>query len=374
MSTMQERLNKAKEETARIHAENYPKADATPGNPPTPPPAPGSQDPNNPQPPAPSPPTPPQPTPPAPPTPTPPPPTPTPPPEPDWKHKFEVLEGKYKKEIGDANAMVNRAMNEVADIKIQMANLVKEKATPPPTPPPPPEVKTVLKPDEGAKFDSFKGEYPDMMKDGFEPAVRVVAWPLIQEALAPVMALLKKLEGVEERLGKVDQLEKRFDTRETTDFRTELAKAVPDWEAVNNTPEFKAWLQSNTEKYTGASFFDLLRVAYSRGDVKTVAEFFNGYKGSVTPPAPGPTPGPTPPPAPNLPPNLAPPKPGSGYPVVEGHIPGNTPPGNARIFTADQVRSFYNDVVKGVYRGREAEAKALEAEINKASVEGRIQA
>jgi hypothetical protein len=36
------------------------------------------------------------------------------------------------------------------------------------------------------------------------------------------------------------------------------------------------------------------------------------------------------------------------------------------------VQTFYNDLAKGRYRGREAEAERIENEINQAAAEGRI--
>jgi hypothetical protein len=360
MGLMQERLQKATEEANRIHLENYPKADGnTPvadPNAPAPTPTPGSPVPSATVEPPPQPPASVQPTP-TPPTPTPP--TPTPPVEPDWKHKFEVLEGKYRKEIGDANAIAARAMQEVAEMKIQFA----KQQTPPPA-----ETKPAVKPEDLAVVENFKREYPDMLKDGFETMVRMITLQALEEALKGYLPQLKKLE-------KVDDLERRFAVKEQGDFSSDLTSLVPDWMVVNDQPEFSEYLKSNTERFTGATYWDLIRAAYGRGDAKAVAEFFTAYKAqngkgapapTVTPPAPSPTAV-----APNLPPNLAPPKPSGGFPTVEGHVSGT--PGLKKIYTADQVRAFYNDVVKGAYRGREADAKAFEAEINLASQEGRIQ-
>jgi hypothetical protein len=49
-----------------------------------------------------------------------------------------------------------------------------------------------------------------------------------------------------------------------------------------------------------------------------------------------------------------------------------TPPTpTKRIWTSQQVRAFYNEKVRGAYRGREAEAQRLENDLHAAIAEGR---
>lgn len=148
-----------------------------------------------------------------------------------------------------------------------------------------------------------------------------------------------------------------------------LSGMVPDWQEVNQDPEFQEWLQGR-EKYARTNRFTQLGEAYAdgKGDAKAVAEFFNGFKAyrdsakaerdaavatataktqaRVTPEPVKPTP-----------------------PKVE-------PKPAEREYTTAFINAFYRDYSRGVKRSNYYrdldEAKKIEYEIEKAGREGRV--
>ena len=45
---------------------------------------------------------------------------------------------------------------------------------------------------------------------------------------------------------------------------------------------------------------------------------------------------------------------------------------NKPVITQAQIKAFYDDVARGLYRGRQQEAQQIEAKINAAIAEGRV--
>lgn len=310
------------------------------------------------------------------------------------KHKHDVLKGKYDKEISEANANSAKALNDLAEMRIQLSAYVNqaradvgkptgEKPTAPNNTPP----TFSLKPEQTAKIPGFEKEYPDMIASGLREFITAVVYEALNGSLA----------GYLPKLDRIDNIEREVVRSRVSAYDARLTELCSDWSALNDSAEFAGWLQGTFEKMSGLTMWDLIRAAHSRGDAEAVATIMNTYKAAKgiapavgTPPGNGNgngsavTPAPVAPaastaattPAPstananaNL--NLAPPRPAGGKPGVEGHVaPGAS--GEPATFTRDQVRAFYNDVVKGVFRGRDAEKAKIEADINTASREGRI--
>jgi hypothetical protein len=148
-------------------------------------------------------------------------------------------------------------------------------------------------------------------------------------------------------------------------FIDRLTALVPDYESINTSDGFLAWLGEVDEVY-GVPRQDALTAAGTARDVSRVAKVFLAYKKTMQPVVP-PTAElpPTPPPkVSQLERQVAPRASASAAPA-----PVNT----AQIITQAQVQGFYRDVQRGLYRGREAEADQVEAMLNQALAEGRIQ-
>lgn len=183
----------------------------------------------------------------------------------------------------------------------------------------------------------------------------------MEELRNQIAGLKSQLQGVGGRVAQT----------ETERLIQELGAAVPNWKELNVDPQFIAWLQL-PEVFSGIKRHDLLGQAFAGHDAQRVIRFFKGYLDEAA--ATGLIPAPTPALAPADPAaservtleSLAAPgraAPASSHPAPQGQKP---------VYTRAQIAKYYTDRAAGKYRGREAEAAALEQDIIAAGNEGRV--
>lgn len=130
--------------------------------------------------------------------------------------------------------------------------------------------------------------------------------------------------------------------------------AIPNYEVQNNDPKFFAWLKE-VDMASGQIRNDLLQSAVAARQGLRCVEIFAAFRegreigASATPPR-SPDPGP-----------------GSGEPQPDLGAQNGT-----ALYTRADIKAFYADKRNGLWRTREAEARALEADMLKASAEGRV--
>lgn len=189
-----------------------------------------------------------------------------------------------------------------------------------------------------------------------------------REELAPeVETLAQRLERLEGRVNGVGTVIAQNETRTVWQMLNE--GVGPHWNEINHHPAFHAWLDQS-DLYSGDSRRALLMDAFDRHDGRRVLNIFQGFlrEANGTPQTAQPHSDPSP-------------ANGNGY----GKVPLETfaAPGRARsepqplapekpIYSRAQIERFYGDRRKGMWRGREADADALEADIFRAQHEGRI--
>lgn len=169
-------------------------------------------------------------------------------------------------------------------------------------------------------------------------------------------ALDARMSAIEQRLEGTAQVVAK--TAEQT-FYERLEVAVPDYAAINTDEGFLAWL-GEEDGISGAPRQNALTVAGQALDAARVAKVFLAYKATLSAPAGAP-----------------PAKPSASAQLAKQVSPSSAaspaPRNPAKnTFTVAEVQSFYRDVQSGKYRGRDAEAAQLEANINLALAEGRI--
>jgi len=273
----------------------------------------------------------------------------------DWEakfkaeeHKRKVIQGKYEKESEERRTLVEL----VKGLKAQQESMSEALAV-------------LSSKDKDAErterlqtIEQLKTEYPSMYAG-------IVAQ--IKEELASDRASISS--EIKEVKEKVEEHERAQQASSQEVFFSMLSGMVPDWQEVNQDPEFQEWLQGR-EKYARTNRFTQLGEAYAdgKGDAKAVAEFFNGFKAyrdsakaerdaavatataktqaRVTPEPVKPTP-----------------------PKVE-------PKPAEREYTTAFINAFYRDYSRGVKRSNYYrdldEAKKIEYEIEKAGREGRV--
>lgn len=282
-------------------------------------------------------------------------------PEVDWKHKFDVLQGKYNAEVPrlheqnrNSAAQLQQMGTQLASLQSLVGTLGQQQQAAPPVP-----ARLV----EDKEIKEFGSDLYDFIQRVSEQTVLPKIGAMVEQRVAPVAQQVQQLGP---QVGAVQQQQ-----AQSAQDRVymELDRIVPDWESLNNTPEFTAWL-SQRAPYTRASRGAILAQAFQNGDAPQVAEFFEGYRKEnavVSPPAP------TPPAAPaSATPAvslvaLAAPGTGNGGPAT-----GAPNEAGGRIYTVADISAFYRDVQRGAFRGRVADAQAIEKDIFLAQKQGRV--
>lgn len=180
-----------------------------------------------------------------------------------------------------------------------------------------------------------------------------------REAVAP------ELQRVENQTRQVNQ--RVVQTAQQGVYQS-LAEVVPNWQAINNSPEFKRWC-SLPDLYSGEIRGKLLNTAFRGANAPRVIAFFKGFIADevATGAMPAPQAEPVTPRVAAVPlESLA--APGRAKPATgDTQVPADKP-----IFTRAQIAGFYANVRKGVYSGRDADKAADEALIFSAQREGRV--
>ncbi|RLG69035.1 hypothetical protein DRN93_01205 [archaeon] len=260
--------------------------------------------------------------------------------EEDWEHKYRVLQGKY-------NAEVPRLHDEVKSLKQDndflkgklelLERLMMENAKQEPTQP---QTPTETQEPEPPEVVQLREDFPDIYKGVVK---------LVERLVAKQTQIEEKLSSTEENLA---QTQAKL-------FYSALSRQVPDWEALNTSPDFINWLQAR-EPYTGMSRHELLLQAFQSGDADRVATFFLDYKremglDSVETPA-------QPQEKPRQPRNIVPP---------QGRTSGaSSGRRSSKYYRQSEIEEFYRKLALG--KIPQQEAKQREAEYIKAMQEGRV--
>lgn len=276
----------------------------------------------------------------------------------DWEQKYKVLQGKYDAEVPrtvaekkELQGLLNQAIATINQIN---ASRVPVEPTNTPSTISGVDVSAIKLEDlTGPELNALKEDYPD-----------------IYNALNGIVAKLN------EQTVKISQEIKGIKNDQNasigTVFKSDLSRLVPDWQEIKNDPEFSVWL-SQTEKFSGRPYYELATLASQETDAARLAGFYNGFKESKKiSPAPPMDPGPAAPALPAAPAapvipdpalkNLSPPR-SQNTPTPPAEPKNNQSPKITKSF----IQKFYQDAVKGVFTGRDAEYAAIEAQIHEAT-------
>lgn len=250
-----------------------------------------------------------------------------------FKHKYEVLLGKY-------NAEVPRLSAELRTMKQRIGEL-EAPGTSGGRPIPTSDKKEAPAASQALKSDALKRVADEYGEDFVNSMLEVVR---------------SELAGVKNEVVKEVNVKSKYEA-----FEQALSGVVPDWESVNESPGWLAFMD-NLEPSTGLPYQVLLNGYHEKLDAKGVAGIFNAFKTSANTPIEAAT------------------------RQRQGEIDAFIAPGKGiggaevnpnthqqlKSITPAEIHQFYRDVSTGKYRGREAEQKATEAEIFKAQAEGRV--
>lgn len=160
-------------------------------------------------------------------------------------------------------------------------------------------------------------------------------------------------------LPRVEQVAQRQAMTAEQTFWNDLTTSVPDWRNINDSKGFQQWLLE-VDPLTGMSRQTYLEDAQRNLNVQRVAAFFTAWQGmngqSVAQP------------------NRSASDSQLDRQVAPGRSRGGSVPSvNApRTYSSKDIAKFFDDVRKGVYRGKEAERDRIERDIFSAQRENRI--
>jgi len=289
----------------------------------------------------------------------------------DWEHQFNSLKGRYDQETAN-NRNLSR---QVTDMQRLLATLGT-----------PPAMQQPQGDGSGVRFSGpITGQQPQPQRritqqeaTEYGPELLDVMGRRAQEIFEQnyLPQVLGELNNVKRQIGGVAN-NQVYDAR--VRMYDDLAREVPNWSEINNSPAFAGWLDQidPISQQSRRFFLDGAHNGNQTGQVVNIFKSFLATQAAFGPAGGQPVPG-----------NGA----GGGYSpgvttpaastpqmdLTAFAAPGRAKPGQTQvppekpIFTRADITQFYRDKTAGRYVGREADADALERQLFEAGNEGRI--
>lgn len=267
----------------------------------------------------------------------------------NWEQKYKSLQGMFNAEVARSQSSKREQEARISQLEQLLATLSSQTAAPKSTPASAPSVLIT---------DKDREEYGDSI-DVMRKAAR--------EEVGSIAGKLAELEATIAQLSsnivpQVQNVARRQAQSAEENFWNGLAAAVPDWQQTNNRPDFQAWLLE-VDPLTGGTRQSFLERAQEKLDVGRVVAFFRAFEQQSVPPV-------------NT--NAQPTRQASELEkqIAPGRARGSSTPANQQpqTYTGNDIKKFFEDVRKGVYKGRESERDRIERDIFAAQREGRITA
>lgn len=262
----------------------------------------------------------------------------------NFEHKYRVLQGKYNKEQAELLSALNAARQTLAEAA-RANELLQAQVRAAPAPAAP-AASTAPAPTSHLVTKEERDNFGDDLID--------VVGRRAKEVLSPEVEALKR---------EIAQLSSQVagNTQDTVETKREkvymlLSNRVPNWETINKSPQFLAWLEG-IDVFSGSSRRISLLNAFNTFNASRVVGIFEAYakedaSGSTAEPLVDPA---------TL---IAPGAPRSGS--------GEAAPGSqrGRIWSEGEIRQFYDRAARK--RVPDKEYQEVSAEIARALQEGRV--
>lgn len=247
-----------------------------------------------------------------------------------WEKRAQTVLGMMQTEVPQLRATVKT-------LETQIQTLTSQKQ----------QEKPVAKPQVDPKdVEAFGSDMIDMVQRYAEQAYASIA-AQVDGKLVTIENRVSALETGVSAVGNATA------ATQEQQFFAALDHFVPNWQAVNEDTRWLAWL-AEVDPIYGQSRQVALDVARANFDATRTANIFKAFIAAIQPS-----------PAQTLASQVAP-------TTSAAALPSTAPSTQKRIWTQKEFGAFYNDLARGLYRGREAEAQAFEAELNLAASEHRI--
>jgi hypothetical protein len=269
----------------------------------------------------------------------------------NFEQRYKTLQGKY-------DAEVPRLQRELAQLRQalgQMQGLLQQQQA---APPPPPQQQI-----SGETPAEIVEEYGEDFARVMRRLARLEVSPEVQAEINTLRQQMAQLQGGQQ------QTEGQMARSHLEAGLSSDPEIGAHWRQLNNDQNFIAWL-GDIDPFAGVPRQELLHDAARRTDVGRTAQFFRAYLREHT--APQAYAGP--PQTPAL---------SNGQDAGRPTLESLASPGRARapvrqggasekrIWSGADIEKFYQDVLRGRYKGREAEQLRIEADIVSATAENR---
>jgi hypothetical protein len=277
--------------------------------------------------------------------------------EADWEHQFKSLKGRFDRETEERR----RLQQTLIDQQRLLAQV---------GPPAAPQGEgsglrfNVAPPPPGRRVTPAEvQEYGQELMDVVGRRAAEVYEPILQQLAGELNSVKRQIGGVQNTVV--------FDAR--VKMYDDLARALPQWDAINNSPQFAQWLDQ-VDPISHRTRREFLNTAHNSNATGQVIDIFNTFLGAVGAAngngqalgnGAGYSQG-NPPPSPQQ------------FDLMQLAAPGRAKTGQTGvppekgIVTRAEIKQFYTDKTQGKYAGREQEAAAIERQIFDAGNEGRI--
>ena len=271
----------------------------------------------------------------------------------EYLQKYKTLQGMYNAEVPRLHSQNREMQARVA----QMEQLLSTLSSQPTVAPQATSVQNFVSDTEREEY----GESLDVMRK------------VSREELVPLIGKISALENALNHIAgslnttivpQVQQVARQQAMTAEDKFWGTLTSVVPQWQQMNNDPDFQSWLL-DIDPMTGVTRQTYLEQAQASLDVSRVASFFLTFSQATGKFANA---------------NAQPNRSASASELEKQVAPGRgrnsgTPTSQSvRSYSPDDIKTFFNDVRLGKYRGREAERDRLERNIFAAQRENRITA
>jgi len=270
-----------------------------------------------------------------------------------YKQRWRTLQGQYNAEVPRLHASNKELTARLTQLEQLLASVSQQPAAP---------AQSQQAPTAKYLSDSDREEYGESIE-----VMRKVS----REELTPFLHRMQQLEAAIQQLAaslssnivpQVQRVAQQQAMSAEERFWSQLSGQIPNWQQINNDPDFQSWLLE-TDPLTGTTRQSYLERAQQALDVNRVVAFFRTFSsvsGKYSPQA-------------NAQPNR------SASELERQVAPGRARGAgaastnqSAKTYTPNDIRKFFDDVRSGKYKGREPERDRIERDIFAAQREGRI--
>ena len=263
-----------------------------------------------------------------------------------WRHRCNVIQGKYNKEIPSLN-------RENKELKASLANKDRE-------------IATLI--DANERMRKAVPEVPEAKPlsvddyNGYDPEIRALAEKVahLEEENKSLKTSINEKSASEKEVKEKEALHKKL----WAEFEERLSELFPGWKEMDDSPEFKKFLGSTNEngETWGNVLFGHLSKYDENGTYDIIKEFQKTLKGAETKE-----------PAPEESQSRPKPRvsPDSSSSSKDSFTKEQPSAGSTKIWRRSDISKFYTDVASGKIKN--PEASNIEKEIMLAQQEGRIE-